>query len=73
MEEKKLKLYKVVNKIGVYWVIATDPTDAEKKLYKILNEADYGFYEHRKVTEIHLIAEEVYERPFGLTNNFLIK
>ena len=60
MEEKKSKLYKLVNGIGIYWVIAKDPTEAENKLMSILNDTDYGLSSKRVVTEIHFIADEAY-------------
>ena len=47
MEEQKSKLYKLVNGIGIYWVIAKDPTEAENKLISILNDADYGLNSKR--------------------------
>lgn len=49
MAERKSKLYKLVNRIGTYWVIAKDPTDAETKLALLLNNADYGTTETRIV------------------------
>lgn len=67
-----LKLYKLINRIGTYWVIAEDPTSAEKKLMALLNKADYGITKNRVVTEIHLVAEAIYESPFGLTDRFLV-
>ena len=72
MGERKSKLYKLVNGIGIYWVIAKDPTDAENKLTALLDKADYGFSKNRVVKEIHLIAEEIYEGSFGISNRFLV-
>jgi hypothetical protein len=72
MEERKSKLYKLVNGIGIYWVIAKDPTDAENKLMGLLDKADYGFSKDRVVKEIHLIADEIYEGSSGISNKFLV-
>ena len=74
-----MNLYKLINEIGIYWVVADDPTSAEKKLMSVLNAGDgYGFSGKRKVMEIHLIAEQITENPrslsfpFSLTNKFLL-
>ena len=72
MEEKKSKLYKLVNGIGIYWVIAKDPTEAENKLMSILNDADYGLSSKRVVTEIHFIANEAHSGAFGTIGKFLV-
>jgi hypothetical protein len=67
------KLYKLVNGIGTYWVIAKDPTDAETKLMALLDAGSgYGYSSNRKVTEIYLIAEEIYSPPTGLSGRFLV-
>lgn len=65
-----MKLYRLDNGIGSYWVIATDPTSAENKLIKILDINDYGFTEQRKVTCITVIAEAIEENY--LTDKFLL-
>jgi len=55
-----MKLYKLINKIGTYWVVAKDPTEAESKLMKLLEAGDgYGFSGDRVVREIHFIADQV--------------
>jgi|GEM_PF-6915705 len=72
MAERKSKLYKLVNRIGTYWVIAKDPTDAETKLALLLNNADYGTTETRIVREIHFIADEVGDGSFGVSGKFLV-
>jgi hypothetical protein len=72
MGERKSKLYKLINGIGIYWVIAKDPTDAENKLMDLLDKADYGFSKDRVVKEIHLIADEIYEGSSGISNKFLV-
>lgn len=63
-------LYKIINKIGIYWVLAEHPTEAEQKLNKVLNDADYGFFEDRKIQTIEAIAESV--RPDFIIKKFLI-
>lgn len=55
----KMKLYKLTNKLGSYYVVATDPTSAAVRLFSLLSEADYGFYEERKVSHIEVIADEL--------------
>lgn len=72
MAERKSKLYRLVNGIGDYWVIAKDPTEAEDKLMLALNAADYGFTKDRVVKEIHLIADEIYGGSFGVSGKFLV-
>jgi uncharacterized protein YtpQ (UPF0354 family) len=67
-KEMTLNLYRLTNGLGVYFVVATDPTAAQAKLYERLNRGDgYGFYEERKVSDIHLIAEQITEDSFGLS------
>ena len=57
-------LYKIKNELADYFIIANDPTEAEQKLLKVLNDADYGFSRKRKTISITPIAEEI-------TDNFL--
>ena len=66
-----MKLYKIINGIGTYWVVANDPTQAEQKLLKLLNDADYGFSSQRPAQEIHVIAEAADDTRF-ITNKFFI-
>lgn len=54
-----MKLYKIENRIGTYWVVANDPTEAENKLLKILNQYDYGLSNDRKIITITVIAEQI--------------
>lgn len=65
-----MTLYKLENKIGTYWVIANDPTEAVNKLKGILDKNDYGFYDNRKVNTITVVAESI-DNQF-LTGKFLI-
>jgi hypothetical protein len=64
-------LYKVTNKIDTWWVIAEHPTQAGEKLYKLLDAHGYGFYEHRKVLKIELVATETNDKRF-ISGHFLI-
>lgn len=57
MEESK-KLYLLTTKgLGDFHVIATDPTQAEDFLLKVLNDQDYGFYDDRRIINIKLVDE----------------
>ena len=68
-----MKLYKLINNLGIWWVLADHPTEAEGRLTSHLDEADYGFTRDRKVIEIHLIAEECDENKRFLSGKYLIK
>jgi len=69
-----MKLYKLSTGLGDYWVIAKDPTSAENKLMKILDDEDYGFASGRTVTVLTLIAESIDldKKPFHMTGKFLV-
>jgi len=71
-----MNLYLVTNKINSFYVLANDPTEAEKKLMARLEAADYGFYQDRVVKKIELVACEVTNtfngRPFFCGGNLLI-
>lgn len=54
-----MKLYKIENGIGTYWVVAEHPTEAEQKLKFLLDKNDYGFTDKRKALSITIIAEAV--------------
>lgn len=43
--------------LGQFYVIANDPTEAEKALIKIFDDQDYGFKKDRRVTNIQWLAE----------------
>ena len=45
--------------LGDYYLVAKSPNDAEMKLKTLLDAADYGFRENRKVENIRLLSEEV--------------
>ena len=65
-------LYKLTTRLGVYWVSASHPTEAQDKLVTILDVDDYGFSKDRKVTNIELIAEGIADNGM-LTGKFFIK
>jgi hypothetical protein len=52
-------LYKLQNKIGIFYVVASDPTTAISLLEGKLKEADYGFFQERTVYQTTLIGKEV--------------
>jgi hypothetical protein len=66
-----MKLYKVTNGIGDWWIVAKHPTEAEEKITNHVNKADYGFRKDRQVTNIELIATEAEDERF-ITNHFLM-
>lgn len=66
-----MKLYRLTNEIDVWYVIAEHPTEAEEKLVKHLNEADYGFTDKRKVSRIELLATEHTDIRFMSTDRLL--
>lgn len=65
-----MKLYKITNGIGVYWVVAEHPTEACEKLELILGKYNYGFGVDRKPKTIEVIAEEIKDQ--FLTGKFLV-
>lgn len=73
-----MNLYRLHNGIGDYWVVATDPTQAESKLKEVLDHGSgYGFSSDRQVTQINLIAESIEKSslPVGgydLTKKFFL-
>jgi hypothetical protein len=66
-----MKLYKVTNGIGNWWVLANHPTEAEVKVTDHVNKNDYGFAKDRQVMSIELIATEAEDERF-ITNHFLM-
>lgn len=59
-----MKLYLLTTKgLGDFYLIAKTPNDAEEKLKSLLDKADYGFSDKRKVENIKLLAEEVGSFP----------
>jgi hypothetical protein len=66
-----MKLYKVTNKIGDWWVTAEHPTAAEEKVIKHLNETGFGLSKDRIVETIELIATKANDERFS-TGHFLL-
>lgn len=55
-----MKLYRLQTKgLGDYWVIADNAHEADQKLTKLLDAADYGFSKERLVISTALISEHV--------------
>lgn len=52
------------NGLGQFYVIANDPTEAEKALIKIFDDQDYGFKKDRRVTNIQWLAEEAFKPDY---------
>ena len=67
-----MKLYKLTNKIGDWYVIAEDPTKAEYKLMAILDGSDYGYYKDRIVTNFELITKEADINSISHNNHLII-
>jgi transcription elongation factor GreA-like protein len=60
----KKKLYLLSTQgLGDFYLVANSPNDAEDKLKLLLNKSDYGISEKRKVINIKLLAEELYNFP----------
>lgn len=53
-----LYLLTTVN-LGDFYLIASNPLDAQEKLEGELSKANYGFSDDRKVNNIKLIAEQI--------------
>jgi len=54
-----MNLYLLTNGMGDYYVVGSDPTHAQERLEKTLNECDYGFTRERKVATIRLLTSEI--------------
>lgn len=55
-----MKLYELHTAgLKSFFVLAEDSTAAENKLTKILNKADYGFRDSRKITQINIVSTEI--------------
>ncbi len=50
--------------LGQFYVIANDPTEAEKALIKIFDDQDYGFKKDRRVTNIQWLAAEAFKPDY---------
>lgn len=71
---KKRTLYRISNRIGDYYVVANDPTEADQALRRILDEENYGSSDERATSTITIMATEIVEanKPFHLTGNHLL-
>lgn len=55
-----MNLYRIdTERLQSFFVVANDPTEAEKALINLLNTADYGFSKDRQIKSIHFISQEV--------------
>jgi len=45
--------------LGDFYVVASNPTEAENEIEMLLDKADYGFSGERKVVNIKLLAHEL--------------
>ena len=63
------KLYLVSTKtLGDYYVVAESPNEAQDRLKKLIDKADYGFSDSRKIVNIKLLADELYNFPVNRPN-----
>jgi hypothetical protein len=60
--ERKL-LYLLTTGLGDYYVVASNVNDAINYLQNMLTKSDYGFSHERVVTNIKIIAWEIYNFP----------
>jgi hypothetical protein len=67
MTTEKQNLYKVSNRLGNFYVIASDPTAAQTKLETKLDKHDHGFSKDRKVIDIYLVAEQTTDDTFAFS------
>lgn len=64
-----MKLYLLTTSgLGDFYLVGKSPNHAESKLKTLLDKADYGFRENRKIESIRLLSEEVGEFPAGVPN-----
>jgi len=74
-----MNLYRLTNKLGQWYMIAENPSEASDYLESQLTIADYGFFDERKVIQWELIASEVKDDfhnqklNFSSGNKLLIK
>lgn len=54
--------------LGDFYLISPDPTSAERLLESLLNKADYGLSDKRKVIRISILTSELGEFPSGKPN-----
>ena len=58
MTDKDKKLYRISNRLGTFYIVATSFDEAANALKKRLDDADYGFYQYREIPSIDHIATE---------------
>lgn len=66
-----MKLYKVTNEIGDWFIIAKHPTEAEDKLIEHLDKTDYGLSKNRVIKRIEIIATMADDDRF-ISGHFLL-
>ena len=52
------KLFRITNKLGTFYVVATSFNAAAKVLMKRLDAANYGTFTHREIQSIDQLAIE---------------
>jgi len=64
-----MNLYLIKTKgLGDYYVVDKTTNDAIYKLKSLLDRAEYGFFNHRKVASIDILTSEIDEFPAGTPN-----
>ena len=57
-QDSEKKLYRVTNRLGTFYIVATSFDEAANALKERLDKADYGFYQYREIPSIDYIATE---------------
>ena len=52
------KLYRIVNRLGTFYIVAKSFDAAAEALRDRLDKADYGFFGYREINNIELLATE---------------
>lgn len=58
-KKSQKKLYYITTGVGEYYVVASNPLQAEKKLTEALELSDIGFDKDREAKEIKLLAKQI--------------
>ena len=53
-----LKLYRITNRLGTFYVVAKSFDEAANALLERLDKADYGFLSYREVPSVEHIASQ---------------
>lgn len=63
------KLY-LLSTVGLkdFYVVSTSSTEAEQKLKQMLDQESYGYSSDRKIKNIQILSEELYDFPEGKPN-----